>query len=102
MNWNTEPNTKLIDALLSLKTNAEARSFLRDLLTEKEINELSKRFLTARMLSADVSYTDIQKLTGFSSATVARVAKWLKAGKGGYRLAIARTQHHTSISQRGA
>lgn len=83
----------LIEGMLSLKNADEAKRFLRDLMTENEIAEFSKRFQAARMLSENVSYLEIQKVTGLSATTVARVSKWLKGTEGGYRLVLHRLHH---------
>ncbi len=96
MNWNTPRNTQLVRALLSLKTPEEARRFLRDLLTPEEIDEFAKRFQTAEMLSERVPYSVIEKKTGLSSTTVARVSKWLSGKEGGYRRVISRLHHHST------
>ncbi len=78
-------------AVLTLETLEEAKSFFRDLLTETEIREFAERWKTARMLASGIPYTEIIKQTGLSSTTVARVARWVKSGTGGYRLALRRT-----------
>ncbi len=83
----------LYEAILRLKSVGEARMFFRDLLTENEIREFAERWKTARMLASGVPYTEIIKQTGLSSTTVARVARWVKRGTGGYRLALQRTSH---------
>ncbi|HUN64662.1 MAG TPA: YerC/YecD family TrpR-related protein [Bacteroidota bacterium] len=78
-------------AVLEMRTAEEARMFFRDLLTETEIEELAERWKAARMLDAGIPYTEIIEQTGLSSTTVARVARWVKRGTGGYRLALRRT-----------
>ena len=102
MKSNSSLSEQLYTAILSLKTLDEAKRFFRDLLTEEEIEEFSKRWQTARMLDEKVPYTAIQEKTGLSSTTVARISRWLRKGKGGYRLAIDRDAsaavHHTSPS----
>ena len=80
----------LYRAILSLETSAEARKFFRDLLTETEIRELAERWKAARMLAEGVPYTRIIGDTGLSSTTIARVARWVKRGTGGYRMALKR------------
>lgn len=95
MDWNNTESKDLINALLSLGSTDEAQHFLRDLMTEKEITEFSKRFKAARMLSDGRSYTSIIQETGLSSTTVARVAKWLKGSEGGYRSIIGKIHNHT-------
>jgi TrpR-related protein YerC/YecD len=90
MNWKSKENKALIQAFLALKTAGEARRFLRDLLTEGEIEEFGKRLLTARLLKEKVPYSKIEVQTGLSSTTIARVASWLRRGGGGYRLVLGR------------
>ena len=80
----------LYKAVLSLNSEEECKKFLRDLLTEKEIKEFTDRWKVARMLYEKISYEKIEKETGMSSTTIARVNKWLTNGKGGYRLIIDR------------
>lgn len=81
---------ELYKAILLLEDQKEAKSFFRDLLTEVEIYEFAERWKVARMLAEGVPYTKIIKATGLSSTTVARVARWVKKGTGGYRLALQR------------
>ena len=97
MDWKTLENKELVEALCVLKTPNEIRRFLRDLLTESEITDFAKRLQTARLLSEGVPYPVIQKATGFSTTTIARVSKWLQTGEGGYRLVINRL-HRAPIS----
>lgn len=102
MKPNSSPSEELYRAILSLKTLDEAKRFFRDLLTEEEIEEFSKRLQAARMLNEEVPYTVIQEKTGLSSTTVARISRWLKNGMNGYRLVLDRdavaTTHHTRPS----
>lgn len=100
MDWNTKENKQLIEAILALKTSDEAKRFLRDLMTETEIIEFAKRLQTAELLSENVPYSIIEKKTGLSSTTIARVSKWLNNGMGGYQLMIARLHHHTNSSRK--
>ena len=96
MNWKTKENQNLIEALLSLTSKSDVEKFLRDLMTEGEIEEFAKRLKTAEMLLNNVPYSTIEKETGFSSTTVARVSKWLNSGKNGYKEVIAKLHHHHS------
>ena len=95
MDWKSKENRRLVEAVLALKTDDEARRFLRDLLTENEIEEFAKRLQAAEMLTQNVPYAIIEEKTGLSSTTVARVSKWLKGKEGGYKTIINRL-HHTS------
>lgn len=62
--------------------------FLRDIMTEREIGEMSARLEAAKMLRAGKTYTDIVVATKLSSRTVARISDWLKNGSGGYATAL--------------
>lgn len=86
--WVNDDTDELLMALLHLGNLVEARAFLRDLLTEKEIAEFANRWKAARMLEAGIEYKKIERATGMSSATVARVHKWLTSGEGGYRMML--------------
>ena len=74
----------LYEAIVTLKSVKVCEDFLRDLLTKTEINEAAMRWKVARLLNEGTTYIEIEKITGLSSTTVARVHKWLKKGKGGY------------------
>lgn len=99
MNWKNPRNKQLLEAILSLKTLDETERFIRDLMTEGEIEEFAKRLRAAEMLNANTSYTEIRKATGLSSTTIARVSKWLQGKLGGYRLVIERLHHHAPASR---
>lgn len=100
MNWESKENRRLIQAILAIKTEDESRRFLRDLMTEKEIKEFAKRLKAAEMLTEKVPYSTIEKETGLSSTTIARVAKWLNGKEGGYKIIINKLHHHNSIQSR--
>lgn len=93
MNWSTKKNKQLLRAIISLKNTEEAKRFLRDLMTEKEIKEFANRLEAASLLSRDVQYNAITEDTGLSSSTIARIAKWLNGSLGGYRLILSRISH---------
>ena len=94
IDWNTKENGQLLSAFLMLKNKDEAERFLRDLMTEGEIEEFARRLEAARLLSRDVQYLAIIERTGLSSTTVARIAKWLKGPLGGYRIVLNNLHHH--------
>lgn len=98
-------NTKLVDNLIEtillLEDKKEAKNFLRDLLTEQEINEFSRRWEAAQLLDRAMPYYAIVKKTGLSSTTIARISKWLNDGCGGYKSALNKT-HHTHTKRQGA
>lgn len=90
--WVTDEITDLAQAITSLRTADEALRFLRDIATINELRELGQRWHVARLLDAGVSYHDISERTGASSATISRVAQWLRYGRDGYRLLIDRSR----------
>ena len=91
MNFRPDRKTKqLFEAILKLKTLDECRRFFRDLLTEAEIKEFANRWRVAQMLKNKIDYKTIEKKTGMSSTTIARVQKWLTRGMGGYRFMLKR------------
>jgi TrpR-related protein YerC/YecD len=100
MNWSKTENSALVRAILTLETSDEAKRFLRDLMTETEIEEFARRFRAAGLLAANVPYSAIEKETGLSSTTIARVSKWLNGKEGGYRNVIDKLHHHDSIRLR--
>ena len=82
----------LADAFLSLRTTDEARRFLRDLCTFPELEALAHRWQTVLLLDQGVPYVEIAGRVPTSTATVTRVAQWLRHGTGGYRIALERAR----------
>ncbi len=99
VNWDKKENKQLIEAILALKNADETKRFLRDLMTIKDIKEFANRLEAARLLSKDVQYNSITESTGLSSTTIARISKWLNGSLGGYRLILARLNHHHNPSK---
>lgn len=85
----------LYKAILMLETEQECAKFFRDLLTASEIKEFGNRWKAAQMLDQKIAYEKIEKQTGMSSTTVARIAKWLNKGMGGYKLVIDKLKKST-------
>jgi TrpR-related protein YerC/YecD len=82
---------ELADAFATLRSRDEYRRFLRDLCTLSELEALAHRWQIAQLLDEGrSSYLEISERVGGSTATVTRVAQWLRAGAGGYRLALER------------
>lgn len=81
----TEYGQFLMQALVQLGTLSDARAFLQDLLTVRELEDISQRLEVARMLDEGQPYLVVQKKTGASSTTVSRVSKCLNGEVGGYR-----------------
>jgi len=90
--WRTEQTEALFDALLRVETRDEAASFLRDLCTLGELHDLANRWAVVRLLDDGLHYAEISERTGASTATITRIAQWLRHGEGGYRLLLDRTR----------
>lgn len=80
----------LADAILSLRGRDEVQRFLRDLCTLPELEALAHRWQTVKLLEQGVPYLEIAERVPTSTATVTRVAQWLRHGTGGYRIALER------------
>lgn len=74
----SEDNKELIKAISFLQTEKEITSFIRDLFSHNDIDELSNRFQIAKLLwTTQFSYIQISQKVGASTATVTRVSQWL-------------------------
>ena len=80
----------LVRAFLSLETEEECRGLLEDLLTTREVLDLSQRLLVARLLDRQMVYSEIVRETGASSATISRVNRCYTYGAGGYTTILPR------------
>jgi TrpR-related protein YerC/YecD len=94
--WQTRETRQLFDAIRSLRSRAELEAFLRDLCTLSELEAMAHRWEVARLVDRGLPYLEIAQRTGASTATVTRVAHWLRHGEGGYRIAIDRGKKATT------
>jgi TrpR-related protein YerC/YecD len=70
---------ELIATLVGIKNKTEMAQFMKDLCTPQELKALSERWQVCRLLhKVDLSYREINDLTGVSLATITRVARFLK------------------------
>lgn len=77
-------------AILSLETIEECKNFFDDICTIQEVEAISQRLQVAKQLSLGKSYTEVNKITGASTATICRVSKSLNYGDGGYNTVLDR------------
>jgi TrpR family protein YerC/YecD len=84
-------NDELFDAILSLRSREECYRFFEDLCSVSELQAMAQRLEVARMLAEDITYIDIARLTGASTATISRINRCLKYGAEGYRIALERS-----------
>ena len=81
-------NEKLFIALTHIDSIDEAKDFLDDICTIKEIEEMSQRLEAAKLLLKGLTYDEVIKKTGISSATLSRVSRCIRYGSGGYKKII--------------
>lgn len=78
----------LIKAILTLESEEECKAFLEDVMTTKEILDMSQRIHVASLLKDKVVYSKISSLTGASAATISRVNRCINYGSGGYETVL--------------
>ena len=82
----------LYQAVLTLRNIDECRAFFRDLCTPAELEAMSDRWAVVEWLERGLPYREIHKHTGVSVTTIARVARYVSTGNGGYDLAARRLE----------
>ena len=99
--WQTSDTDDLFTAILSQGTEAEAARFFRDLCTRSELEAMAHRWQVAQLVDQGLPYNEVARRTGASTATVTRVAHWLRHGEDGYRLALdrLRTKNRRRVPQ---
>jgi TrpR-related protein YerC/YecD len=80
----------LCEAVASLATAEECRAFFRDLCTPAELQAMADRWAVVEWLRRGLPYREVHRTTGVSITTIARVARFLANGNGGYALAASR------------
>ncbi len=80
----------LCAAVAALRTPQECRAFFRDLCTPAELQAMADRWAVVEWLRRGLSYRRIHEVTGVSVTTIARVARFVANGNGGYALASQR------------
>ena len=78
----------LLEVFAALDDKDTLYTLLEDVFTIREIRETSQRLSVARLLDKGKSYAEIEKATGASATTIARVSKCLSYGPGGYRATL--------------
>lgn len=83
--WRDALTDKLVQALVALDDPEDCARLMEDLMTIREVRDLSQRLEVARLLRKGATYSDIAQETGASSATIGRVNRCLSYGADGYR-----------------
>ncbi len=65
----------LFNAIVKLESLEEAKVFLEDLCTIKELEDMTQRLEVCMLLEKGKNYNEISAETGASSATISRVRK---------------------------
>ncbi len=78
----SELKAKLFEIFTQLNTVEEVEDFLKDLCTNKEVEQMAQRIKAAELIAEGKTYTQIAEEIDISSATIARVSQALKYGKG--------------------
>ena len=91
---------RLAVALSSLDRPEDVAALLDDLTTPAELTALAERWHVARLLAAGtLTYRQIHNVTGVSTTTITRVARFLRGGDaGGYRLTLERLGKKEPVS----
>lgn len=79
-------------AVLLLKDEEECYRFFEDVCTINEIHAIAQRFQVAKLLSENKTYSEIERITNASTATISRINKCLVYGSEGYRLILDRME----------
>ena len=92
----------LFDAFRRLESAPEAAAFLRDLCTPAELRAFAERWRIARRLADGASYRAIAEEVGASTATVVRVARFLRdEPHQGYACMLRKVSGESPSPQRG-
>ena len=72
----------LYSVILKLKTENDVKEFFSDLCTIKELDSMTQRVIAGKLLLSGETYEKIIAKTDISSATLSRVSRCVKYGKG--------------------
>ncbi|MBU6231706.1 MAG: hypothetical protein KGI45_02805 [Patescibacteria group bacterium] len=88
LDWNTRQGEKLLKAFSCINNRDFARSFLDDLFTKKELENLIERLEIAELILIGTPYKDICLARGISSKTVSRLSRRLRGWNSGLKQAM--------------
>jgi TrpR-related protein YerC/YecD len=94
--WRTPEIQDLLETIARLRSREEAERFFRDLCTLAELEAMAHRWEVAKLLDEGLPYAEVARRAGASTATVTRVAQWLRRGEGGYRLTLDRRKRRAA------
>ncbi len=73
---------ELYEKIVALKDKEECASFLADLCTYKEVEQMAQRLRAAKLLMEGMTYNQVIAETDISSATLSRVSRCVQYGDG--------------------
>ncbi|OXZ30445.1 TrpR family protein YerC/YecD [Finegoldia magna] len=79
---------EFFDAIMMLNGREELQRFFEDVCTLRELHSISQRLEVAKLLKIRKTYSEIEKDTGASTATISRVNRSLQNGAKGYELVL--------------
>ena len=79
---------EFFDAIMMLNGRDELQRFFEDVCTIRELHSISQRLEVAKLLKIRKTYSEIEKDTGASTATISRVNRSLQNGAKGYELVL--------------
>lgn len=83
---------ELFDGILTLEDREDCYRFFEDICTVNEIRAISQRLQVAKLLSQKKTYSEIEKETKASTATISRINKCIAYGADGYRRVLERLE----------
>ncbi len=93
----SEQTELLMHAVLQLHSPEDAYRFFEDICTIAEMKSMAQRIEVAKLLRQGVTYQEIARQTGASSATISRVNRALLYGADGYRRVLDALERHSDI-----
>jgi TrpR-related protein YerC/YecD len=72
----------LYEVFIKIKTASDAEEFLKDICSAKELEQMAGRLYAAKLLAQGKTYIEVTNQTNVSSATLSRISRCLKNGKG--------------------
>jgi len=81
---------ELFRAVLTLEDEEDCYRFFEDICTINEIHSIAQRLQVAKLLNEKKTYSEIEEMTGASTATISRINKCLVYGADGYKRVLSR------------
>ncbi len=73
---------ELYELFVSLSSIEDCKNLLEDLCTYKEVEQMAERVRAAKLLMEGKTYQEVIGVTDISSATLSRISRCVKYGKG--------------------